>query len=96
MWNILVKQQLVWSICYLLILLSALFSWFHFWYRINLFIVEDKSDRDKYISSCLVTFIIASGLSVLSIQNFTDMLTGFINPEFGAMKTITEIAAHLK
>jgi hypothetical protein len=35
-------------------------------------------------------------LSVFSFLHFSDMLTGFINPEFGALKTITEVVGNLK
>ena len=32
----------------------------------------------------------------LRIYHFSDMLTGFINPEYGAMKTIVQFATTLK
>ena len=40
--------------------------------------------------------IICIGLSGLSVYHFSNMLTGFINPEFGALKTIVEVATKLK
>ena len=42
-----------------------------------------------HLTICLV-------LSGLSIYHFGDMLTGFINPEFGALKTIVKVATSLK
>jgi hypothetical protein len=35
-------------------------------------------------------------LSVFSFLHFSDMLTGFINPEFGALKTIMEVVKNIK
>jgi hypothetical protein len=34
--------------------------------------------------------------TVLIGTHFNDMMTGFINPEFGALKTITEVVGKLK
>ena len=144
LWVILVRQQLVWSICFLILTLSALLNWFLF-YKRNLnklnendFIIGKKpifgdilnTNYDRYytkydddirgkmyIKSDTPTgeeditlpitnpnniwfkylhLIICIGLSGLSIWHFSDMLTGFINPEFGALKTIVEVATKLK
>lgn len=40
--------------------------------------------------------ILFIALSYFSFIHFSDMLTGFINPEFGALKTIVEVATKLK
>ena len=144
LWVILVKQQLVWSICFLILTLSALLNWFIF-YKRNLnkltekdFIIGKKpifgdilnTNYDKYYAKydddlrgrmyiksdkptgeedilLLITnpnniwfkylhLTICIGLSGLSVYYFSDMLTGFINPEFGALKTIVEVATKLK
>lgn len=149
-WDILVRQQLVWSICFLILTLSALINWYMFYRRmypstsnIEYVVLErdiigdvpnpkydqyyanqsDYSDdirsqvtikgpigREQYNAPKLVDnfntstkklyhglhFTICIGLSVLSIIHFPDMLTGFINPEFGAMKNIAELALQLK
>lgn len=137
LWIILVRQQLVWSIGFLILTLSALLNWFMFCKRnlnnnlkydkvkvINqkLFYVEGTKESDvknypnsyapKYKdieeeelqlipNSTIPKFkylhlIICLGLSGLSIYHFSDMLTGIINPEFGALKTIIEVATKLK
>jgi len=148
LWDILVKQQLVWSICFLILTISALFNWYLFYKRTQTIpknitwitltrdmigdvinpnydsYYKDRKDdiRGKmYINgvvgkeeySCpqnpsnieitilqdlfrYLHLIICIGLSGLSIYHFSDMLTGFINPEFGALKTIAEIAIKLK
>ena len=144
LWVILVKQQLVWSICFLILTLSALLNWFIF-YKRNLnkltekdFIIGKKpifgdilnTNYDKYYAKYdddlrgrmyiksdkptgeedillpitnpnniwfkYLHLIICIGLSGLSIYHFSNMLTGFIHPEFGALKTIAEVASKLK
>ena len=144
LWIILVRQQLVLSIGFLILTLSALLNWFIFYKRYlnklnkNDFIIGKKpifgdilnTNYDRYytkydddirgkmyIKSDTPTgeeditlpitnpnniwfkylhLIICIGLSGLSIWHFSDMLTGFINPEFGALKTIVEVATKLK
>ena len=137
LWKILVKQQLVWSWCFLMLIFSSILNWFLF-YRRNLSknlkyekvrVIKQKlmyregatekeieaypsSYRQKYmnveeeelrlvpnstipyfkyfhLSVCII-------LSVFSFLHFPDMLTGFINPEFGALKTITEVIKNIK
>lgn len=141
LWVILVRQQLVWSICFLILTLSALFNWYLF-YKRNLnnklteqdFVKGKKINKEseknpdyssyaslnetrsqKYIfkdsseEEILIPIInpnniwfkylhltICLTLSYFSFIHFSDMLTGFINPEFGALKTIVEVATKLK
>lgn len=144
-WDILVRQQLVWSIAFLILTLSAITNWFMFYKRyLHLKVSEDtvkvlernrltteeypNPDYNKYSSDPhrliptlkreigtdakeqfietiqnknLDNFkyphlIICMILSCFSFYHFNDMLTGFINPEFGAMKTIAEIASQIK
>lgn len=136
-WNILVKQQKVWSYCFLLLTISALTNWFIFWKR-NIFINNPKYDKVKIVNTKLLSqegrtaleeeqyasykpkyrdveeekleliptttikwfkyvhLIICLILSIASYVHFADMLTGFLNPEYGAMKTIAEVATSLK
>ena len=147
-WQVLVKQQLVWSICFLILTLSSLLNWYLFYKRtqsnpsdITYITLErdiideiinpdynvyykDRNDDPRsvmYIKgpvgkeqySCpqseillettsfqklfkYIHLIVCLGLSYLSIIHFADMLTGFINPEFGAMKNILDLALTLK
>lgn len=141
LWVILVKQQLVWSICFLILTLTSIFNWFLF-YKRNLntklteqdFVKGEKTSyngiknpdyssyapkgdirselyitKDKYKEEILIPIvnpnnnwfkylhlIICICLSILSIYHFSDMLTGFINPEFGALKTITRVVQSFK
>jgi hypothetical protein len=137
LWRILVKQQLVWSWCFLILLISSIFNWILFYKRnlnnnlkydkvkvVNqkLFYGEGttKEDSEKYPNSYGAKYknieeeelqlipnstipyfkylhlAICLTLSVFSFIHFSDMLTGFINPEFGALKTITEVVKNLK
>ncbi len=143
-WNILVKQQLVWSYCFLILTLGSLINWVVFSkrYLSKYFLKEDQCLRGKnkkikrnpnpkyesyyknreddirgkeYLEDEIIEeeiliplkfnqnnwfrFIhlgICIILSIFSFYHFSDMLTGFINPEFGAMKTIAEIASQIK
>ena len=92
-WDILVKQQLVYSICTLIALLMTIISWLHFWKRYDTW----KTDTEnKHIMGCFIAFVIAISGTILVGLHFTGMITGFINPEFGALKTISDIASQLK
>lgn len=142
-WNILVKQQKVWSWCFLLLTLSALTNWY-FWYKNNFgkYILkkgeyevttkplmvknpkfeeyyenrsscQDDIRSKRYIEEGEIPIInslviyhsewfkylhicICLTLSIFSYLHFAQMLTGFMNPEYGAMQTIAEVANHLK
>ena len=137
LWLILVKQQLVWSWCFLILIISSLINWIMF-YRFNFnpnlkydkvkVVVQKHQNKDgatdddikrypnaygkqfvnveeegfKLIPNSAIPWFkyvhlaICITLSVFSFLHFSDMLTGFINPEFGALKTITEVVQNLK
>lgn len=144
-WDILVKQQRVWSICYLILTLSALFNWYLFYKNNNKVLSEDetvtrvrdiigdipnpkyedyygtrreyandpraqktiqgKVGEEQYLIALpteqvknykYLHLIICLGLSGFSAYHFGAMLTGFINPEYGAMKDVLFVAMKLK
>lgn len=150
-WDILVKQQLVWSICFSILTLSSLLNWYSFYRRMyppknNIEYTVLKRETmidipnpkyDKYYANRSdysgdvrsketikgpsgaweeynapketveqwsntkeafhwLHFCICATLSYFSFIHFADMMTGFINPEFGAMKNIAELALQLK
>lgn len=133
-WHILVKQQRVWSYCFLLLTLSALTNWYFFYKYNNFNLKEDKyniislknlvvnpnysaryttdESNPKFLTNYKEEVIPHQGvhikwfryihlifcliLSVESYLHFASMLTGFLNPEFGAMQTIAEVAHSLK
>lgn len=144
LWLILVKQQLVWSWCFLILIFSSIFNWFLFYKRNLKIILKEENfikghkdiigeiDNPKFENyyfknypedpraklktqgsvgkeEILIPIVnsnnnwfkylhltICISLSGLSIYHFSDMLTGFLNPEFGALKTITEVVKNLK
>lgn len=141
LWTILVKQQKVWSIGFLILTLVSLFNWCLFYKRnLNIKLTEknfikgektiydsiknpdyssyaslgdirsklyiNKSERKEEILIPIennnnkwfkyLHLIICLCLSGLSIYHFGDMLTGFINPEYGALKTIVQVASIIK
>lgn len=99
-WKILVKQQKVWSWCYLIGMIVTILSWCNFYYRFKTYYHRYRTDDTDWSNSAtmitIVTFIISMGLSVMSILHLEPMMTGFINPEWGAMMNIIEIAKTLK
>lgn len=92
-WDIVVQQQYVYSWCILLILLATVGSWFHFWYRYGIW---QKTEEGSFLFGCILTFCIAASGTMLTGFHFYDMMTGFLNPRFGAMKSIAEIAVQIK
>jgi len=98
-WEILVKQQLVWSLCYLLIFILAIASWIHFYYRFNKGsreVNEDGEWRAANIAIAAITCILSIAISIAAVQNLEPMMTGFFNPEFGAMRNIIQFATQFK
>jgi hypothetical protein len=155
-WGILVKQQKVWSIGFLIVSIGSLINWFLFYRRCVKIVYTDKkgrrtikefidnpdfdesyyeankkhinatysSDREKVDSvffkkkimvtneiDCLIArppvkepfsgfkyvhLAICIAMSAFSIFHFGDMLTGFMNPEYGAMKDVLLVALKIK
>jgi hypothetical protein len=97
-WNILVKQQQVKSFTYLLLLISSIFLDFlfiklikHFYEKFNQ--IDFGVGHILIIALCCATVF---GYSYYNVQNLYPMLTGFINPQYGAIQDIVEIAKTLK
>lgn len=145
-WFIIVRQQIVWSWCFLILTLSSIGNWIMFYRRLypNVKDVEftilerditgdvlnpayddyyaknypdsiksqmyikgvagkenynapkiiEQSNSQKGVNA--IHLIICITLSVFSFYHFSDMMTGFLNPQFGALKTIVEVAQNLK
>lgn len=98
LWQILVDQQRVYAVGYLIVFLITIGSWYHFWYRYNQGIEHkwDDFNSGTYIIPVIITLVISIVGTILESIHFMDMLTGFFNPKFGALKTITEVAQQLK
>jgi hypothetical protein len=98
-WNLLVRQQQVWSWCYLVGELLFFFAVFRFWRSYETY----KTDKDETGSSksvnILPIFILGASSLILgyfSLIHFEAMMTGFFNPEFGALKNLVEFGKTLK
>lgn len=84
-YEILVKQQLVNSIVYTIILLLGLFM---FIYAYNKYKAENWKEGPGFsaIPGILGIILFLGGLSSIDV-----IITGFVNPEYGALKEIMEL-----
>lgn len=93
LWDILVLQQYVWSTCYAIILLLTIFAWVKFTSMIaktSKDLTETKEMKPLNIIYTIILFGLAIWGTSHAGENIEKMLTGFINPEFGAVRTIVE------
>jgi hypothetical protein len=93
-WDILVRQQKVWSWCYLLLSFSAIFLWVRFYIQFNVAktdLSEENEVKEMNVIFAIVLFIFATSASIFSSMHFIDMMTGFMNPEYGAMKNLYQV-----
>ena len=98
-WDLLVKQQLVWSWCYLIAELFALFSVWKFYSQLKTAKTEKDETGETYTANwiqCFLTGVVAFSLTAISVTHFQAMMTGFINPEFGALMNLVELAKTIK
>lgn len=151
-WDILVKQQMVWSIAFLILTIVSCINWYIFYKRnytkskdieytvlerdiigdipnpkweksyaddsywrnkndirtiatikapigkeqYNAPLLSEKNETNTQIFLKFVHLIFCIILSYFSFTHFADMLTGFINPEFGAMKMLFEVIKTMK
>lgn len=100
LWRILVNQQRVWSWCYLVGFIITFVSWCHFYHRFKNGSNNAKANDGDWLSGdiwiSLFTGAMSIGLSVLAATHLVPMMTGFLNPEFGAMQNIIQVALSLK
>lgn len=98
-WNLLVKQQYVWSWCYLIGNLMFLLSTYRFWLSYKIF-KDDKNESGDIKEVNSIPLFIYGALSIIlgyfSFIHFEAMMTGFLNPEFGALRNLLEISKTLK
>lgn len=98
-WDILVRQQLVWSFCYLFLTLLSMFSVYQFFkqYKTTFTNLDEDSDvKGSKIFLSVIFGLIALTSSVGSGLHFEQMITGFVNPEYGALKTLFEVISDFK
>ena len=93
-WEILVKQQLVWSYCFLFLTLLSVYSIYRFfnqWKTMNSDVDESGDIKQSHIILTFMLGVVAVVSSLASGLHFEQMITGFVNPEFGALRTLVEI-----
>jgi len=101
-YEILIKQQFVNSFTYLVFLIiSLLFGLFFFKGLFNkeeLWLTEDKYDPNPTIIGIIRWVLGVSGLIffIIFLHNMNDCITGFINPEYGALNEIVNMIKKLK
>jgi len=136
-WDILVRQQLVYSIVFLILTLASLINWYIFTknniysdkikyekvnQKVNMTVPKDgctikqMEEQSSYYSKVIqvnqeqlelvptstiswfkyIHLLICLTLSYFSFIHFSAMITGFINPEYGAIEQITKLALSLK
>jgi hypothetical protein len=89
---VLIKQQLVSSIVYLItLIISIIVSIFLVKYiKALVKTAEDAYDDFGYYFLCILFGIIILIMFIISICHMESMITGFINPEYGAIKEIID------
>lgn len=98
LWNILVRQQLVNSVGYLILMILSILSWINFYYRVKQGELNRNtySWRDSDTITCIISGMLAIVGTILSSIHFQPMLTGFLNPEYGAIETILETTKYIQ
>ncbi len=87
-YNTLIKQQLVDSIVYLILLVISILLLL---ISIRIYIKSTSKDWDNpnpLNLSCIFLFIAGLIMLFLGMFNINNIITGFINPEYGAIKDI--------
>ena len=98
-WDLLVRQQMIWSLCYLAVTLSSLILGFRFFKQLKI-TGTDRTSTDDYKSTNIVLSIVYGTLFVsallFSSLHLEPMFTGFFNAEFGALRTLIELGQKIK
>lgn len=93
-YSVIVKQQTINSIVWLFIYFSLSILAFIFVKLRNAEIKRDKysSDKDMFQTFAIVAFIVLIGVILFT---FHIVVRGLVNPEFGALKTVTNFLINL-
>lgn len=86
-YEILKTQQLVKSVHHLFYFLLGILMTFVLFSRIKIYLKQSDDDNGwtLLIICCIYAFLLT-----INTLNFNEMLTGFINPEYGAIKEVIE------
>lgn len=89
-YEILVKQQIVNSITYLILLTIALLLIIPL-YRFIKFCVNNDDINEGHFWICFFGVIIIGFFNVIMLFNIDNIIMGFVNPEYGAIEKILEL-----
>lgn len=96
-WDILIKQQLVVGITgviYIVVNFIFILYWKRYYNYVN-DMDYGYGDVGQW-PAVIVLGIVLAGTTVSNGMNVINIITAFLNPEFGAMKTIAEIASQIR
>jgi len=98
-WLLLVRQQMIWSLCFLAITLSSLILGYKFFNQFK-FMINDLNEtgdvKERNIPLTFIYGLLFAGAAYASAIHFEPMMTGFFNPEFGALRTLVELGKNIK
>ncbi len=92
-YTVLVKQQIVWAIVYFLLLvfgIVALTLGYKFFGKTEFDGEDLKKGRVLDVIITVISFLGGLILVLIGIFHIPDMVTGFVNPEYGAMNDIVD------
>lgn len=92
-YQILKTQQLVKSFHHLFYFTLGILMTFLVYYRIKLWLKDDTQGNGTILFLTICTYVALTGYNT---YNFNEMLTGFINPEYGAMTEILQLMKQIK
>ena len=98
-WDILVRQQLVKSIAILISILVYIGLIYFYKSQLVKTVERVKTEQDEWNKSeiwfAVLGGIVVLALAIFNISHFETMITGFINPRYGAMMEILNTGTHI-
>lgn len=89
-YEILVKQQIVNSITYLILLIIALLLIIPL-YKFIKFCMNNKNVNEGNVFICLIGIIVVGFFNIIMLFKIDNIIMGFVNPEYGAIEKILEL-----
>ncbi len=86
-YEVMVKQQIVYSVAYS-ILVIILFALTFIFFKISKSDYAEDMDFEGFFAFCSIIAGVVGALTLIFV--FEDIVTGFINPEYGAIKDILD------
>ncbi len=89
-YQILVKQQIVNSITYLILLIIALLLLIPL-YKFIKFCTTNNDAHEGHIFICFIAIIVIGAFNAIMLSYINKIIMGFVNPEYGAIEKILEL-----